>query len=73
MAGITSILIDGSKKTNVSNVISAGTHKIRFYYDFETPTVVYYKVAWPNSASTAVKSSRKQMTLPIFYYLTLEG
>ena len=70
--GLSDLTIDGVAKTNFSNAISAGNHKIKFNYDFATPTALFYKLGWASSATDANKARRLIMTLPDKYKLTVE-
>ncbi len=68
--GISNVKIDGVKKDNCANKISAGKHKISFDFNFEGDKAIYYKLAWPSDSPATVRTSRGIMKLPKEYSLT---
>lgn len=67
--GISNIKIDNVSKSSAANVISNAYHKIKFDYDFNNNTAIFYKIAIPKNASASNKALRKIMTLPSQYTL----
>ena len=68
--GISNIKIDGVSKSSAANVLTNANHTIKFDYDFNNNTAIFYKIAIPKNASASNKALRKIMTLPSQYTLT---